>query len=102
MNIIVIALDFWDNYIPIAHRLKLLMDKLGDQPLGLLLFNYPSQAFTLTDPARILTNHEGAKCIDQLLYYLDSEGQFNLATDRLHFFGIGFGANVSLMYSKSG
>lgn len=100
LNIVVIALDFWDNYIPVAHRFKLLLDSIAEPSLAFLLFNYPCQAMTIANPKKAITNHEAAKCIDGLLYLLDSEGKINLNTDRLHMFGVGFGANVCLMYSR--
>lgn len=100
-NLVVVALDFWDNYIPIAHRMKLLLDSIEEPSVAFLLFNYPCQAMTVADPNVAITNHEAAKCIDSLLYLLYAEGKINLITDRLHMFGVGFGANVCLMYSKT-
>lgn len=100
-NIIVVAMDFWDNYIPVAQRFKLLLDGIDDESVAILLFNYPCQALSIADPAKPVTNYEAAKCIDQLLFYLDAEGSINLITDRLHMFGMGFGANVCLMYSRT-
>lgn len=101
LNVVVFAFDFWDNYIPLILRLKILLEKTVQQtgvPLAFLLMNFPGQAFTICDPEKALTNHEGAKCIDQILYILDSEGEINLLTDRLHMFGVGFGANICIMY----
>lgn len=99
-NVVVVALDFWDSYIAVAHRFKLLLDNINDDSLAFLLFNYPCQALTIADADKPVTNYEAAKCIDQLLYYLDAEGSINLITDRLHMFGVGFGANVCIMYSR--
>lgn len=99
-NIVVFAFDFWDTYIPLVRRFQMLLEELEDHSVSFLLMNFPGQALTTLRPGKVMNNYECAKCIDQVLYYLDTEGEVNLIMDRLHMFGIGYGANICLLYSK--
>ena len=98
MHLVVFAFDFWDNYIPAVKRFEMLLESLKEDSICFLLLNFPGQAFTVYNPKVPTTNLFAARCLDQVLYYLDSEGKVNLGTDRLHIFGSGFGANVALMF----
>lgn len=99
-NIIVFAFDFWDTYIPLVKRFQMLQNELEEKSVSFLLLNFPGQSLTTLPAGKVMTNYECAKCIDQVLYYLDSEGEVNLIMDRLHMFGVGYGANICLLYSS--
>ena len=91
--------DLFDNFVEFIPVYKTLIEAIPNRKV--ILFNYPGQAYTISNE-EFLPNNEGvSNIIDNFLCQLERKGKLNFARDILNFIGYGFGGNILLYHLVS-
>lgn len=98
-EVLIVCHDFFDDFIG---KIRFYQGLIRDlENYCVVLFNYPSQPYTLYSPDACYNNETLSQCLDLLIYELVRSKTFHLRSDNLRFLGFGLGCNVILHFLAS-
>lgn len=98
-EVLIVCHDFFDDFIG---KIRFYQNLIRDlENYCVVLFNYPSQPYSLYSPDECYNNEILSQCLDLLIYELVRSKTFHLRSDNLRFLGFGLGCNVILHFLAS-